>query len=468
MKRYKLLIIFVILALVALVAASCGGTTTTTTASTTVSTTASSTATTGPATTGTTSGGSSTTVASLPDLTGQTIEVAAVWSAGEEAAFKQVTARFTELTHATVNFTSTGNDIATILGTRIAGGSPPDVAFLPQPGLMAALVQQKALIPIDTVVSSELAQYYAPVWKDVGSVNGTQYGLVYKLANKSTFWYSVEALKNAGVTVPIATWTDLLAAAGTLVNSGVTPFSVGGGDGWTLTDWFENVYLRTAGADNYNKLATHAIPWTDPTVTTALQTLAQIFSQPTWIAGGNSGALQVTFPQSVVQVFGTPQKAAMVYEADFVAGNITSQTKAKLGPDADWFAFPSINGSQPAVETGGDTGVLMKDTAAGKAFLQFIATPEASDIWVKLGGFTSPNKGVPLSDYPDPVLARAAQDLQQASIAVFDMSDQMPPAFGGTPGAGEWKLLQDFLANPGNMTSIQQQLETAAAAAFGK
>jgi alpha-glucoside transport system substrate-binding protein len=228
------------------------------------------------------------------------------------------------------------------------------------------------------------------------------------------------------------------------------------------------VYLRTAGADNYNKLATHAIPWTDPTVTTALQALAQIFGQSKWIAGGNSGALQVTFPQSVVQVFGTPQKAAMVYEADFVAGVVSSQTKGKLGTDANWFPFPSINGSQPAVETGGDTGVLMKDSAGGKAFLQFIATPEASDIWVKLGGFTSPNKGVPLSSYPDPVLARAAQDLQQATIAVFDMSDQMPPAFGGTPGQGEWKLLQDFLANPSSMSSIQQQLEAAAKTAFGK
>jgi alpha-glucoside transport system substrate-binding protein len=467
MKRYRFLLILTVLALVALVAASCGGTTTTTTASTTA-TTVPSTTSSSPATTGTTSGGSSTTVASLPDLTGQTIEVAAVWTSGEEAAFKQVAARFTELTHATVNFTSTGNDIATILGTRIAGGNPPDVAFVPQPGLMASLVQQKALFPIDSIVASQLAQYYAPVWKDVGSVNGTQYGLVYKLANKSTFWYSVAALKNAGVTVPIATWDDLIKAAGTLVSSGVTPFSVGGGDGWTITDWFENVYLRTAGADNYNKLATHAIPWTDPTVTTALQALAQIFGQSKWIAGGNSGALQVTFPQSVVQVFGTPQKAAMVYEADFVAGVVSSQTKGKLGTDANWFPFPSINGSQPAVETGGDTGVLMKDSAGGKAFLQFIATPEASDIWVKLGGFTSPNKGVPLSSYPDPVLARAAQDLQQATIAVFDMSDQMPPAFGGTPGQGEWKLLQDFLANPSSMSSIQQQLEAAAKTAFGK
>jgi alpha-glucoside transport system substrate-binding protein len=227
------------------------------------------------------------------------------------------------------------------------------------------------------------------------------------------------------------------------------------------------VYLRTAGADMYQKLAAHTIPWTDPSVTTALQTLAQIFSQSSWIAGGNSGALQVTFPQSVVQVFGTPQKAAMVYEADFVAGVITSQTKAKLGPDADWFPFPSINNSPASVIAGGDTAVMLKDNPASEAFLQFVASPESSAIWVKIGGFTSPNKEVPLSDYPDPVLARAAQDLQQAQAAVFDMSDQMPPAFGGTPGQGEWKLLQDFLANPSNIQSIQQQRESAAKAAYG-
>ncbi|MCL5735636.1 MAG: ABC transporter substrate-binding protein [Actinobacteria bacterium] len=466
MKHKKFILVMGVLAVVGLIFAGCGGGATTTTsapATTVTSATTSSTE----AATSTTGGATSTTTASLPDLTGQSMEIAAVWSSGEQDAFQKVIDAFTAATHAKVTFTSTGNDIATILGTRIAGGNPPDVAFVPQPGLMAALVQQNALQPIGDLVSGAASQYYSKGWIDLGTINGTMYGLVYKLANKSTFWYSIEALKNAGVTVPIATWDDLISAAGTISSSGITPFSIGGGDGWTLTDWFENIYLRTAGADMYQKLATHAIPWTDPSVTTALQDLAQIFSQSSWVAGGNSGALQVTFPQSVVQVFGSPQKAAMVYEGDFVAGVITSQTKAKLGTDADWFPFPSINGSAPAVMAGGDTAVLLKDSAAGKAFIQFIATPDASDIWVKQGGFTSPNSGVPLSDYPDPILAKAAEEMQKASSAVFDMSDQMPPAFGGTPSQGEWKLLQDFLANPGNLNSIQQQLESAAKAAFG-
>ena len=36
--------------------------------------------------------------------------------------------------------------------------------------------------------------------------------------------------------------------------SGVPPYSIGGADGWTLTDLFENIYLRQAGPDKYDQL----------------------------------------------------------------------------------------------------------------------------------------------------------------------------------------------------------------------
>lgn len=49
----------------------------------------------------------------------------------------------------------------------------------------------------------------------------------------------------------------------------------------------------------------------------------------------------------------------------------------------------------------------------------------------------------------------------------FDMSDQAPAAFGGTPGAGEWKALQDFLANPSDVAGTQARLEADAAKAYG-
>ena len=48
------------------------------------------------------------------------------------------------------------------------------------------------------------------------------------------------------------------------------------------------------------------------------------------------------------------------------------------------------------------------------------------------------------------------------------MSDLQPAAFGGTAGQGEWKILQDFLKNPSDVDGTAQQLEAAAAKAYGR
>ena len=40
--------------------------------------------------------------------------------------------------------------------------------------------------------------------------------------------------------------------------AGVTPFSLCTDVGWPVADFWQNVYLKTAGAADYNKLATHA------------------------------------------------------------------------------------------------------------------------------------------------------------------------------------------------------------------
>lgn len=398
---------------------------------------------------------------------GPTVEVAAVWTGAEAKAFRQVLDAFERQAGVRVTYTPTGDDIATVLGTRIQGGKPPDVAILPQPGLLADLASQGALQPIEGIAGPEVDRNYAPAWRQLGTVNGTLYGVWFKAANKSTVWFNKRVFEDAGLHPP-SSWADLLKAAGTLSDYGIPPFSIGGADGWTLTDWFENAYLRTAGPDLYDKLTRHEIPWTDPSVKHALAILAQIFGRPEWIAGGTGGALETDFPTSVTQTFRHPPKAAVVYEGDFVAGVITKETTAKLGPDADFFDFPSINGSPPIVVGGGDVAVLLKAGPGGKALLRFLATPEAGEVWARLGGFTSPNRNVNLSAYPGHILQRSARALVGARTFRFDMSDQMPAAFGGTPAQGEWKILQDFLRNPSDIEGTMQRLEAAAKTAYGR
>jgi alpha-glucoside transport system substrate-binding protein len=109
---------------------------------------------------------------------------------------------------------------------------------------------------------------------------------------------------------------------------------------------------------------------------------------------------------------------------------------------------------------------MFKNTPASKALVEFLATPEAARAWVTRGGFSSPNKSVPDSAYPDDITRTTATAIAKAQTFRFDMSDLAPASFGGTPGQGEWKLLQDFLSNPKNVNGTASKLEAAAAKAF--
>src|SRR5687767_7427094 len=81
------------------------------------------------------SGEASPTQAAAKTLEGVSLEVAAKWTGEEQKNFEQVLKAFSDKTGAKVTYASTGEDTGAYLGPRIQGGSPPDVAILPQPGL---------------------------------------------------------------------------------------------------------------------------------------------------------------------------------------------------------------------------------------------------------------------------------------------------------------------------------------------
>ncbi|MEI7034925.1 ABC transporter substrate-binding protein [Streptomyces pratensis] len=402
----------------------------------------------------------------LPKLDGESVSVAAVWTGPEQANFTKVLDEFEKRTGASVSFVPAQDPIVNFLGTKIKGQEPPDVAMIPQVGAVQQAVAKKWAKPVGPEARAQLEQNYAQVWQDLGAVDGTQYGVYFKAANKSLIWYNAAAFDNAGASEP-KTWKDFLTTAETVSASGVTPVSVAGADGWTLTDWFENVYLSQAGPEKYDQLARHGIPWTDPSVKDALTTLAELFGRPELIAGGADGALQTEFPTSVTQTFtgGDQPKGAMVFEGDFVSVNI-AQTEAEIGTDAKVFPFPAVGGEAPVV-TGGDAAIALTETKGAQALLTWLASADAARIWAEAGGFISPNKGLDLSAYPNDVQRTMAEALVQAGDDVrFDMSDQAPQSFGGTPGKGEWKILQDFLKNPEDIAGTQEQLESAAVKAY--
>ena len=413
---------------------------------------------------------SSSTAAGLPSLKGKHLTVLAEWTGTEQTDFQAVLSSFEKQTGASVSYQSGGSNTGTVLQTKIAGGAPPDVALLPEPGLITTLAEQGALKPLSAAIQQEVAADYGPGWESMGTVGGKLYSVVYKASDKSTFWYNTAEFNQAGITPP-SNWTQFLADCQTLSDAGITPVSVGGSDGWTLADWFQNIYLSEAGPAMYNKLAHHQIPWTSPSVIKALTTFGQLLGNQKYIVGGDAGALQTSFNNSVTQTFTTPPKAAMVFEGDFSATQITSTTKAKIGTDAKFFPFPgpatssgSSGGSSGFVQVAGDMATALNTDPATMELIQYLASPAADAIWAHEGGYLTPNKLVPLSDYPDATTQQEAQMLISAGTNVdFSLDDLSPAAFGGTVGAGYWKDMQDFLKDPSNVQGTARQLEADAA-----
>jgi alpha-glucoside transport system substrate-binding protein len=400
---------------------------------------------------------------------GREVSVVGPWIGVDERSFRAVLDEFeTTPPASTVTYESAAEPFGDTLLKAIAAGKGPDLAILPTPMLLKRLAARRDLRPL-AFARSTVAANYAPVWLRVGSVRGNLYGVVFEASNKSTVWYDVKAFRGAGLKPP-GTFNELLRSARALRTSGTRAYAIAGADGWTLADLFENVYLRQAGPRRYDLLAEHKLRWTDASVKAALRTMARILGDRTNIPGGTTGALETDLAQSVAQVFSGPPRAAMVIEGDFVAPLITASTNAQPVTDFDVFSFPSIGKSGRVVVGGTDAAivVLLRSTPASRSLVSYLATARAASVWVKRGGFTSPNRRVGSKLYSDEIRQRTATALARAQVFRWDLSELQPPAFGAVAVQGLPKLFQDFLRKPGNVNGTAAALERAARRAYGK
>ena len=436
--------------------------------------------------------GSSSTPSSAPGASssssgkiGGSVTVWAEWTSTEQQDFLAAMTPFETNTGITVNYTGKGSNMDQALNSAIAGGAPPDVALVPDPGELNTLASQGKIQPLSSILGG-LTANYSSAWNTLASHNGTLYGVWFKGANKNTIWYNPAEFAAAGISSTPATWEDLIKDAQQLQAAGITPFSLCSDIGWPIADFWQNVYLKTAGADSYNKLAAHNIAWTDPTVTTAFTTMAQVVGQPSLLLGGTSGALSQKYPDCVDKVFpklGTPPQAAMVVEGDFVVSEITGNSttyQPVSSPGASgctasataagcygFFSFPAPSAdsaNQNAVQGAGDVAMLLNKTPQAEALIKYLAGSEGATIWARAGGFTSPNNQVPSSAYPDPVSQADAKALVSASAFVFSLDDLQ-----GSWEKDMWSDMKNYVANPSasNITSIEQTMQSQATAAMG-
>jgi len=398
-----------------------------------------------------------------------TLNILGVWTGAEAEAFNKMVAPFEAKTGIKVEFTGT-RDLPAVLTTRVEAGNPPDVSALPNPGQMIEFAKAGKLVDLSTFMDMDVLQSdYSPTWLDLGTYKGKFCGVFISADLKSLVWYSPKAFAAAGYTVP-TTWEELIALSDKMVADGKTPWALGlecgAASGWAGTDWVEDIMLRTVEPEVYDLWVAHGISWLDDRVQRAFELFGQIALNEKYVYGGTNAVLTINFGDSPDALFTTPPNAYMHRQATFIKSFILDHFPNLVpGEDFDFFPFPPIDPQYGTPALGAaDLFAMFNDTPEARAFMQYIVSPEAQEIWVAELGKLSANKRVNPTAYPDDLTRKAAKILSEASTFRFDGSDLMPSAVG----AGSfWTGILDYVSGV-RLQKVLMTIETTALDAYRK
>ncbi len=386
------------------------------------------------------------------DLKGQTLTIFGPWRGEDEALFQSVLAYFADATGVNVRYSSSENyEQQIVIDTQ--AGSPPNIAILPQPGLLADLAAKGFLVPLGDDTAKWVEENYGAgkSWVDLGSYKGKDgnkayFAFPFKADVKSLVWYVPENFEEAGYKVP-ESMEDLLKLTDQIVADGGTPWCIGlgsgGATGWPATDWVEDLMLRTQPLDVYQKWTTNEVKFTDPAVVAAINEFGKFAKNEKYVSGGVAAVASTDFRDSPKGLFDIPPKCYLHHQASFIPSFFPEGTK--VGTDADFFYMPTY-ASKPdlgkPVLGAGTLVTITKEAPAAKAFVQFLQTPIAHEVWMAQSSFLTPYKGVNVETYANEQMKRQGEILTTATTFGFDGSDLMP----GKIGAGAfWTGMIDFV-----------------------
>lgn len=382
-------------------------------------------------------------------LNGKTVTIYTSIVTPEDKPHKESYKPFEECTGITVKYEG-DKDFEKNLPQRAQSGNLPDVAFVPQPGLLNTMVETGKAMESPESVSKNVDEFFGADWRKYGSVDNTLYAAPLGANVKSYVWYSPKQFKAKGYKVP-QTWDELkqltakIAADDSSAKPWCAGFASGTATGWPGTDWLEDVMLRTAGPEAYDKWVAHEIPFNDPQVATALDEVGSILKDPKFVNGGFGNVR--TIATTTFQDGGQPilkNKCYMHRQASFYAANWPEGTKVAEDGDVWAFYLPG-NGTDKPVLGGGEFVMSFRDAPEVNAFLTYLSSPDWANAKAKAtpGGWVSANKGLEIKNLKSAIDQQSAEILQDPkAVFRFDGSDMMPSAVGA---GSEWTEITNWI-----------------------
>lgn len=380
---------------------------------------------------------------------GSEVLILGAFTGAEETVFNQTIADF-EAANPGINVTYVGtSDFDTAIEVRVQAGDAPDIAAFPQPGGAARLARDGQLVALWPEALAKFEENYAPVWQELGSVDGTPYGMFHRVNAKGWIWYNKPAFEAAGYATP-TTWEELMALTEEMKGSGIAPWcegiAAGDATGWKGTDWIENIMLRTQPVDVYDKWVTGEVKFSSPEVKNAFEVLGSIWTDPEAVYGGQTTIALTDVPLAATYLFTDPPNCWLHMQGSFVTNFLQEEVRADLDNQLGVFIMPPINPDvPPALEIGGDVFVVLKDhdRPEVRAFIEFLGTVESTTSWAKAGGALFPHRGQDMSLYPTELERTMAETIVATESARFDGSDNMVSELN----RGFWKGITDWVTN---------------------
>jgi alpha-glucoside transport system substrate-binding protein len=381
---------------------------------------------------------------------GSTVEIYTTIIEPESTLFQESFLEFEECTGITIEWNG-DQAFEEQIAVRVAGGTAPDLAIFPQPGLLASFASD--LVPASAAVEASVDANYTADWKLYGSVDGTFYAAPLGANVKSFVWYSPKTFADNGWDIP-TTWDELLALSDDIVASDFDGFAwcagieSGVATGWAATDWMEDIMLRLHPAETYDAWVDNSMAFNDERVLAVLQEAGKILKNPDYV--GNVSAIATTsFSAGGAGV--VDGSCAMHRQASFLGGILVGDYGATIvSPDQtdveggiSTFYFPGVSASDTPALGGGEFVGAFSDDAAVQAVQLYLTTTEWNNKKAALGGWFSPHLGLDTANIEDPVNKVAVEILQNATTFRFDASDLMP----GEVGAGSfWREMTAWIA----------------------
>jgi len=355
----------------------------------------------------------------------------------EAGFFEQSLKKFEQQSGIDVTYVPS-TDFTTEIRTRVQGGNPPDIGLFPQPGLVTDLGARGDAVPLNDLINvNQLEQTVIPGFLDsVTDDQGNVYAAPMRMAVKSIVWYPVPEFEQAGYQVP-QTWQEMQDLEEQIKSDGGTPWCIGaeaGADtGWVLTDWLEEMVLRTAGPDVYDQWVNHEIPFDDPAIKEAASMFGEdiLFEQGT-VLGGPRAVLTTSFDTSQNGLVEQQPQCFMHRQGNFVTGFFPEQVQQNLGANVGTFVLPPVEGGYEGTPIlgGGDMAAAFKNDSDVVEVLEFITSDQFGAEWAAAGGWLSPHTTFDNSAYRDPTTREIAALAQDADVFRFDASDLMPAEVG--------------------------------------